>query len=279
MKAVKSEKIVRNLIIFTVVVALCGWLGVLVDSQIITQEETPGMLIWLVMPLLAAVLLRVFAGSGWRDAGFLPKIKGNIKWYAISIFVFPIVTIVVVGIGYTIGWIDVAVFDVRIFFSAFVALLGINFVINFFEQSVWMGFLTVKLLKTGIHDIWLYILVGGVIWGFLWHLPYWLVFLPIEDIHSILPMSRLTFSFWGSAVMICWAVMFIEIFRRTGSIWPSVLCHMVEDALFEALLLEGQISIVHGREILISPWMGAISAVIYLLIGLIIRHTRINSSK
>jgi len=273
----KRTKTKRNLIIFTVMVMLSGWIGIFADTLITGQEqgESLGMTIWLALPLLTAVLLRIFAGDGWSDAGLLPKFRGNLKWYASSFFIYPIVTLAVVLIGFAIGWIDVSVFNTTNFFKGFAGGLLINFVINIFEQSVWMGYLTSKLLKLKVGDIWLYVIVG-TIWGF-WHAPYYLVFLPTEEIKRVMPMDRWFLVFWAVLVITCWAVMFIEIFRLTKSIWPLVVVHMVEDALFESLIFGGHIEITHGREILISPWIGVIPALFYLLIGLAIRRYRLKS--
>ena len=231
------------------------------------------MAIWLVMPLLTAIVLRIFAGDGWSDIGLLPKFKSNLKWYGISFFIFPVVTLAVILIGFAIGWIDVSNFSINTFFTIFVGGLFVNFIKNIFEQSVWMGYLTSKLLKLRISDLWLYIAVG-VIWGF-WHAPYYLVFLPVDDISSVIPMDRWVLVFWATLGITCWAVMFIEIYRITKSIWPLVIVHMVEDALFESLIYGGHIEIVSGREILFSPWVGVISSLLYLLVGLAIRRYRI----
>jgi membrane protease YdiL (CAAX protease family) len=229
--------------------------------------------IWLVLPLVTAILLRVFAGDGWRDAGFRPRFKGNIKWYIKSCIIFPAVTVAVTIIGDLFGWIDASNFDIKVFLPVFFGGLAINFVINFFEQSVWMGYLASKLLKLKIRDLWLYILVGAI-WG-LWHLPYYLVFLPISDIQAVLPVGRWELSLVAIATMIFWAVMFTEVYRITKSIWPVILMHTTEDALINPLVIDGFIEIAQGREILISPITGVITTLLYLAIGLMIRRYRI----
>lgn len=86
----------RNLIVFTVVVLLSGWIGRIVN--VITGNhgpESPGILIWIVAPLATAILLRAFAGDGWGDFGLKPALKGNLKWYLIGIAVYPAVVVVI----------------------------------------------------------------------------------------------------------------------------------------------------------------------------------------
>jgi membrane protease YdiL (CAAX protease family) len=255
----------------------CGWLGVIIDKFIASQpnEESLGMGIWLIFPLLATIFLRLFAGDGWKDIGLKPNFKGNIKWYIISLLIYPIVTAIILIIGKILGWINFSNFRTETYFSGFLGLLIVNFVKNFFEESVWRGYLTAKLLKTKIKDIGLYLIVGGV-WG-IWHLPYYLVFLPQSDMYQVLPVGKFTFAIVAIISMICWTIMFVELYRKTGSIWPVVLLHMVEDSLVNHLVIDGHITIVSGREILISPICGIITSILYICVGLLLRHNRIKN--
>jgi hypothetical protein len=79
--------------------------------------------------------------------------------------------------------------------------------------------------------------------------------------------------------MVCWAVMFIELYRVTKSIWPGVLLHMVEDSLVNPLVVSGFVSIAAGKEILISPIIGITTSILYLLIGFGIRTYRIEANR
>lgn len=272
-----NKRTIRNLILFIVVVLLSGWIGVFVDTLLPNQPQgnSLGMGIWLVTPLIATLLLRSFGGDGWRDIGFLPRFKGNIKWYIISFLIFPIVTMAVTLIGFAIEWIDISAFKIRIFSSVFVGGLFAQFVKNFFEESVWRGYLTSKLLKLGIKDYWLYIITGSV-WGG-WHLAYYLMFLPLDDIQSILVVDRLSFALIAIITMIFWTVMFTEIYRITKSIWPLVIMHMVEDSLINPLIFGEYIKITQGKEIFVSPIIGIITTLFYLAVGLALRKYRIKN--
>jgi membrane protease YdiL (CAAX protease family) len=271
------NRTVRNLCIFAFASLSCGWLGLFVDKLLKSQpnKETLGMAIWLALPLLATLLLRLFAGDGWKDIGLKPNFIGNIKWYIISLLIYPFITIIILIVGKILGWISFSNFNVETYFSGFIGLLLPSFIKNFFEESVWRGYLTKKLLKTKIKDLWLYLIVGGV-WG-LWHLPYYMFFLPQSDINQVLPVGRLLFAFVGIASMLCWTVMFVEIYRKTDSIWPVVILHMVEDSLINHLVIDGHISIISGREVIISPICGIITTMLYLGIGLVMRNNRIKS--
>lgn len=57
-----NEKVKKSVIVFSIISALSGWIGVLVNSILTKQPkgESLGMLIWLVLPLLTAVFIRIF---------------------------------------------------------------------------------------------------------------------------------------------------------------------------------------------------------------------------
>ena len=273
------NKNIRNIIIFAFVAFFCGWLGVLVDKFVEQQPESEslGMGIWLVLPLLTVILLRFFANDGWKDLGFRPNFKGNIQWYVIALLIYPCVTAVVLTLGKILGWIDFVNFRAEVFFAGFIATLLPNFVKNIFEEFVWRGYLTTKLLNEKVKDIWLYLIVGGI-WG-IWHLPYYLCFLPQADMYQVLPVERLVFALVAIISMICWTIMFVEIFRLTKSIWSVVLLHMVEDSLINHLVMDGHITIVAGKEFLISPIAGIITSSLYIGVGLLLRQKRISKMK
>ena len=71
---------VRNLAIFIIVVLTIGWIGrgldVLLDNP---ASESLGILLWLIAPLGASLLLRAFAGDGWKDFGIKPNFKVKVK--------------------------------------------------------------------------------------------------------------------------------------------------------------------------------------------------------
>lgn len=264
----------RNIIIFIAIVLVCGWLGVLVDGFIPGQPQgnTLGMGLWLVLPLLTTIVLRSFAGDGWRDIGFMFHLKSNVKWYIVSLLVYPAVTFTVLLISYLFDWMDFSNFEINTVISVFMGSLLIQFVKNLFEESVWRGYLTSKLLALKVNDFWLYLIVGGV-WG-AWHMPYFLVFLSESDIISVLPVNRWLFAIVGIVTMIFWTVMYTEIYLLTKSIWPLVLMHTTEDALVNPLILEGYIQVAQGKEFLVSPTAGIITTFLYLIVGLLLRTKR-----
>lgn len=274
-----NKKVIRNTVVYIVLVILSGWIGFLVDSTLPEQPkgDSLGMGIWLVLPMLTAVAITIFSKGSWKDFGFKPNFKGNTKWYLISALIFPVVTTIILIIGATTRWIDLSAFDLRSFILLFSSTLLINFIIDIFDGTPLHGYLTSQLIKLNLNDWKIYLIVGGL-WG-IWHAPYYLVFLSETDIQAVLPVSRAIYFVVSVVTMVCWAVMFIELFRVTKSIWPGVVLHMVEDSLINPLVILGYVSIVAGKEILISPINGIITTILYLLIGLGIRVYRKQTSQ
>lgn len=268
------KKTIRNIIIFIFVALASGWLGLFIDKFLDPQPDgdSLGMGVWLILPLLTTILLRLFFGDGWKDIGLKPNFKGNAKWYFMSLLIFPIVTISILAIGKLFGWIDFSNFRINAYLMGFASTLIANFIKNIFEESVWRGYLTAKLLKLKVKDIWLYLIVGGV-WG-MWHLPYYLFFLSKSDMYQVLPVNRIAFAMVAVFSMICWSVMFIELYRITRSIWPVVILHMIEDSLINHLVINGHVAIASGKEILISPIIGIITSILYVIVGLLLRRNR-----
>ena len=148
----------------------------------------------------------------------------------------------------------------------------VNFIINIFEETAWRGYLTSQLVNLDLNDLKLYLVVACV-WA-LWHLPYYLVFLPEADLRAVMPVSRAIYVVVAFTTFISWTVMFTELFRVTKSVWPCVILHTVEDSLINPLVISGYISIAAGKEILISPINGIITSILYVAVGLGIRAYR-----
>jgi len=74
------NKIKRNIVIFTIFITICGWIGYFIDKltgqanyenigTVTGNDGSPGLLMWLVSPLICTIILRTFAGDGWKDTG------------------------------------------------------------------------------------------------------------------------------------------------------------------------------------------------------------------
>lgn len=213
-----KNRLSPRLICFIIITLISGWLGVLLDSLLKDQPKgsSLGMGLWLVLPFLTALLLRI-TGRDWKNAGIRLNLRGNIKWYAVGLLIYPTVTIITLLIAWLIGVIQVSNFVSSLPISVILVSFLANFIKNIFEEFSWRGYLTPKLIELKLND-WLIYLVFGIIWA-LWHAAYYLVFLPEEYFASL---SRAGTILSGCVLMVAWAVMYVEIYRLTNSVWPVV---------------------------------------------------------
>ncbi|BBM52777.1 hypothetical protein JMUB3935_1757 [Leptotrichia trevisanii] len=284
-----TNRVKRNIIIFTIFSTACGWIGYLVDKLsgqahyenvgTMAGEEPFGMLIWLVSPLICTILLRTFGGDEWKNSGVSINFKNNKKFYLIGFLIYPTVTLIVILLGLITKGVKFS--NVNIGIAAYIGILSAQiatqFIKNIFEESVWRGYLTNQLLKLKLSDLKLYLLIGFIWW--IWHLPYIMIFLSESEIQNTLPVGRLTFFLIGTIVVTCWTVMYTEIFRVTESMWPLVIMHTMEDAVINPLLLLGIVSVEKNQAFLFSLSVGIIPTILYLIVGLAIRNWRKRQEK
>lgn len=273
----------RNVTIFTVFVLIYGWVGVFIDK--ITDQthyENIGTLsnngtligvgIFLASPLILVFILRTFCGDGWKDAGYKPNFRKNRKWYLFSYLIYPTVTVFMLILGYLTKTMVFNPISISVYLTMLIGQLFIQIIKNFFEESVWRGYLTSKLMKFSWSDWKLYV-VSALICNF-WHLPYYLVFLSKEEIEATIPVGRLCFVIVATICILCWNVMYVEIYRAANSIWPLVIMHAIKDAVINPLLLFNIIYVIPKWAFIFSLSVGIIPTVIYLCIGLYLRGVR-----
>ena len=279
------NKIKQNVIIFTIFITICGWVGYFIDKltgqdyyenigTVTSKDGSLGLLIWLVSPFICTIILRTFRGDGLKNTGFSLNFKNNKKFYLISFLIYPVVTLTVLLLGLITQSIKFSSVNIGIAAYTIVLLIQIvsQFIKNIFEESVWRSYLTNQLLKLKLSDLKIYLLVGIIWW--IWHLPYILIFLSENEIKNTLPVDRLTFFLIGTVVVTCWTIMYTEIFRITKSIWPAVIMHTMEDAVINPLLLLGIVSVEKSQALLFSLSVGIIPTILYLIVGLSIRKWR-----
>lgn len=270
----KKERI--NIIVFIFITLSCGWLGVLIDSFLEEQPEgnSLGMGIWLIFPFLTAIILRIISKDK-KDIGINPNFKGNLKWYGLSFFIYPLITLLCILIAALFRCLDTSLFSLQGFIVLAVTSILSGFIKNIFEEFSWRGYLTPKLLDLKIND-WLVYIISGSVWG-LWHAAYYMVFLPDSYFETT---SRGAFLVMGVIFMIIWSIMFTEILRLVKSVWPCVLMHAIEDAVPTALfIVGGYLVLTGGSSFWLDPTTGIFATICFLVIGLLIRKIRIKKEK
>jgi membrane protease YdiL (CAAX protease family) len=268
-----NEKTKRNLSIFIIVTFTCGWLGVLLDMALPEQpgEETLGQLFWLVAPILTGFLLRAL-NRDWKDAGLTPRLKKGWKWYLVALLAFPIVSLITVVLALMFESVEVTGLSIAVL-PLIVTSFCFSMIKNFFEEFAWRGYLTPKLLALKPND-WVLYIVSGSIWA-LWHVPYFLIFLP-DSVYEHIILTRAMMIPVGVFVMVCWTVVYVELYRLTKSVWPCVVFHAVEDAVPTLLVVQGYLTFTQTGAFLFDPALGGIvAALLFLGIGLVLRAIRI----
>ena len=271
----------RNLAIFSVVAVGCGWVGVGMDALLGIPSDTPsgspGLLIFIVTPMLTGLALRGLGNDGWNNTGFRLRLRGNLGWYTLSILVFPVVTAINVAIGIAAGGLSAPNFQLPAYLTVVAAAILPQLIKNFFEEAAWRSYLTGRLLDRTRNDAALYLCIG-TIWA-LWHAPYYLFFLPDEIIASVSSLSRWGWVLLSVPYITTWTVMFTEIYRAAQSIWPLVLAHAAKDVFMVPLLTQGFVNVSPQWEFAFSPLVGLAPNVLLLAVGLFLRQRRLRAER
>lgn len=267
-------KLKRNLALAAVAALGGGWAGV-ATNRLTKQPDSMDSLgagVWLVAPAAATVALRA-AGSGWTGAGLAPRGRSTVAWCGAGAAFHPVVTVGVVAAGRRLGWLDCGNLDLRALTHATVRTLPATLAKNVLEETIWRGFFTSQLDRVGVRPV-VADLGVGLLWG-LWHLPYYGYFLDADrDMRPVLDVGRAGFSVAGVATITAWAIPYADVFRRSGSIWPTVVLHSVGNSLLNPLLVDGHVRMAPERQVMSSPMVGALAGAAHLVAGLAMRAVR-----
>ena len=268
-----KSKTFRNVALFSFVAVICGWVGIGLDKLLgqPSNLESLGALIFIATPLLCMLLLRFFGGDSWKDLPLKPNFKQNARWYLFAFAVYPLVIGITLFLGKLLGWADVSKFSFGAYLPILAAAFLPEFIKNIFEESVWRGYLTVKMEQLTKNE-WSIYLVVALVWQ-IWHLPYYLILLDDAYIAKFFPYGDALFVITGFFVIGVWTIMYTEVFLLSRSLWLVVLMHTMEDAL-NPLISEGFLTIPPDKTLLISPTFGLIPLLMYLGIGLYLRKIR-----
>ena len=273
-----NKRTLRNVILFSFVAVVCGWMGVGVDKVLgqPSNLESLGALIFISSPILCMVLLRLFGGDGWKDLPLKPNFRRNARWYLFAIVVYPVVIGITLFVGKLFGWVDVSKFSIAAYFPVFIAAFLPQCLKNIFEESVWRGYLTVKVEQLTQNE-WLVYLVVALVWQ-VWHLPYYLILLDDAYLASFFPFGNVLFAVTSFVVIGVWTIMYTEIFFLSRSLLLVVLMHAMEDSL-NPLISDGFAVVSPDKALLVSPSFGLIPLLLYLVTGLWLRRIRKSSAR
>lgn len=269
----KVHQEARNVFIFIAVVIAVPWLGrsldILLESQ--STQEGVGVLIWIATPLVVSLGLRAFGGSGWQDLGLRPHLRGNGRWYALSLLIYPVSALLILTSGLIIGAVsmpDLSLSKIGAVGAAVGAALVPQFLINLLEESGFRGYLAPKLYALNVND-WAAHAVVGLIWG-AWHLPYFsfVTSYSSENFNTLVPRFLV-----GT---IAASVVYGEIRLLTDSVWPAVLMQTAGGAFLTGLLAQRFLLVTPEVEFLFLPVVeGALTALFFLIVGVGLYRVRV----
>lgn len=220
----------RRIASYVVAVLGLGWLGPLVDHTVGSGlGEGPGQLLWILLPVGAATVLRRKGGDTFADAGLSPKYRQNRRWYEVSSAFYPIAMLAAAAGGLAANHWELHDDSAPLRFAAIALVSLVPFTFTAIaEEFGWRGYLTPRLDAAGIGRLANHVIVG-VVWG-AWHLPYMTLFWDFSDepLWTLAPRVIL-----GS---IAAAVVYGEIRLRTGTVWPAVVMHASSNAIAAGLL-------------------------------------------
>ncbi len=238
--------------------------------------QSLGLLIWLIVPLSTALLLRAFAGDGWQDFGLRLALRGNGVWYVVSLLVYPVGVSVVLLIGSALGLISFPDFAWGRLLAIFALGFIPAFIKNIFEEFAWRGYLTPKVYSLGLNDYVGHSIVG-LIWG-CWHIPYLLFLLDRATLQAATTQSLATFIPMAIIGLVPASIVYGELRLLTHSVWPPLLLHTISNALVDVLVVQGFVKIVPGMDLLVSPGhQGILTTIFFLLVGIGLRQLRMKT--
>ena len=255
----ETKTTVRQIIIFAVLVNVLAWLGLVLGDSL--AEPELGMLLWGVAPIVSVLILR-FVLRDKASLGFGLKLKGNGRYYLLSILIYPVIILLVLVLGLLLGASTISSFTGAEFVTALMPVAITSFVFSFFEEVGWRGYLAPKVAE--IHAGLFGHTIVGLIWA-SWHFPYLrqLWGHTSEGMATLLPRFML-----GTIIA---AILYGEIRRQTGSVWPAILMHGLANTVANSLLAgtDGAafVTFVPGKEWLSS--FGIEGVIMIALSGLV----------
>ena len=246
----------RNLIIFTLIAVSAGWIGAWLNTVAPgpSPQESLGLLLFLLLPILGVFVLRGFGGDGWADFGLRLNLRGNLGWYALSVLAFPTAVALTLLLGALSGVVSFEGFarqGAGALLSALALAFAGSLVKNIAEEFAWRGYLTPRFQALGLRPLSNHLLTGAV-WG-MWHVPYWLLLLGPALIREYTGQGMAEYTLWALAGIFPLALVLGELRLKTDSLWPAFLAHCVLNAINPLLLVGGFVRLAPGSETVFSP--------------------------
>src|SRR5699024_4593258 len=126
---------------------------------------------------------------------------------------------------------------------------------------------------------WLVYIVVGLVWA-LWHAPYYLYLMPDAYFET---MSRGSYVWVGCIIMVCWAIMFVELYRVARYVWRGLFMYELRDAFPDLLMNIVGYGWVMALKMATDLWLNLrnviVITIIIIILGLWFRFVRIKKEQ
>lgn len=273
-----QKKTKRQVILFGVLIATLGWIGLGLDKLSGNEDLTQGLgaLFVIASPLLLPIFIRGFKKGSWSDAGLVFHFKGNGKTYLMSIFAAPVISILLLLLTALFGGFSEMSFFKNphtVLGASFGAILVGTLVKNVAEEFGWRSFLAPKVFSVVEKD-WLAHLITNTIW-FSWHLPYWFFTLDRAEVLKYTDLSLPAFVILNFVVINLFGVLYNEVRLKSKSAWPAYILHNVANLIPIVFLYEGFIHFKVWSEVVFGL-NGLLFGVGMAACGLLVRKWRLS---
>jgi uncharacterized protein len=222
----ERSRTIRNVAIF----ALGSYALAAAGGILMAGGSDLGGLVFVVGPILMAVLLRALGGDGWADAGLRLHLKGGWGWYVFSLLAYPLSFIVAILVGLALG-----ITRLNGPPAALLAPLAAGIAANLIPRTLfamceewgWRGYLEPRLGSLGMVALPRHLLVG-LIWA-PWHLP-----LILATDYTDVPLALFLPLFLVGLLVA--AVVYGEVRAASGTVWTAVLMHGAANVLAFAII-------------------------------------------
>ncbi|MET7426091.1 CPBP family intramembrane glutamic endopeptidase [Dactylosporangium sp. NPDC005555] len=264
----------RNFVLFSIAVVGAGWLGVAADvasgtplvndAAFSDSGGTPGMLLFILGPVVAALVLYFVSRDGAGPLGLTLRFPHRARWFGAAAVLYPVLTAITIGAGLAAGGVTLSLTGGEPFLAAFLAVLAVQVVKNPVEEFIFRGYGTRTAMALDLPGKATPHLLVGVVWA-AWHLPLYLVWTSDADMRLVTSLSWPGFLALMFAGLTAAALVYGELRVRTGSIWPGVVLHSMTNAIATPLLVDGHLRFTGHADAWFSPV--ASSVVMTLLFG------------
>lgn len=220
----------RHLVVYYVGALLLAIAG----GLLMAAGQEAGGLLFILGPLLMVLVVRLPLRDGWADAGLRPNLRAAWPWYLFALLLYPLLFLLVIALNALLGFTTLTVPLVEwlpLLLAVTAAQLLPRMLFSLSEEFGWRGYMEPRLALLGMTDLPRHVLVG-LLWG-VWHFP-----LILGTDYTSVPLWIFLPLFLAATIFL--AIIFGQMRKGSGSVWPPVLMHGMGNALGFALL-EGRL--------------------------------------